>query len=63
MTEEERWQEIEECFDSIRLDVKNRCYTDRSIVGVRYIMSSVRYNLWRVDKLLLEALEGDKELP
>ena len=61
MTDEERWAEIEECFEAVRLDVENRCYADRSIVGARYLELLVRRHLRRIDELLLEDLIRDRD--
>ena len=54
MTKEERWKEIEECFKSIELDVKSRCYVEHSTTGIRYMVLLVRKHLGRIDELLLE---------
>ena len=50
----DRWLEIEECLDSIVLDVQNRCYPEQSDTGVRGLMLLVRRHLWKVEQLLLE---------
>lgn len=56
MTRDERWREIEECFDSIELDIQHRCYSGRSVSGPGYIALLVRRHLSRIDLLLLEEI-------
>lgn len=49
-----RWLEIEECLDSLVMDVQHRCYPEHSDTGVRGLMLLVRRHLWKVEQLLLE---------
>lgn len=55
MTEDERWDEIEELFDSIVLDVQHRCYAEHSPIGAGHVALLVKRHLVRIDELLLEA--------
>lgn len=52
-TEEEIWEEVEDCFYSLYKDVKHRCYPKQDIVGARYIEVLARRHLSRIDYLLL----------
>ena len=70
MTDDERWKEIEECFDSIVLDVQHRCYSKHSVTGAMYLAALVRRHLAHIDVCLAsgemphpqhrETVAGDK---
>jgi len=59
MTENEatKWAEIEECLESIALDIQNRCYPERSLSGARHLALSITHSLARI-KTLLDDLEA-----
>jgi len=54
MTNAEIWEEVEDCFHTISMDVEHRSYGERSMTGVRYIQHLVRKNLIWIDRALLE---------
>jgi len=54
MTNDEIWDEIEECFYTISMDVGHRSYGGHSTIGARYIQHLVRKNLIWIDRALLE---------
>ena len=49
-----RWTEVEECLDSIVMDVQHRCYPEPGTSGVRHLLMVVRRHLLQIDQLLLE---------
>lgn len=60
---EKRWEEIEEGFDSIMLDLQHRCYAPESITGAMYLALLVKRHLTRIEEHLIveaaKALTGD----
>ena len=54
MTNDEIWEEIEECFYGIYKDVANRCYPKHSVTGIRYLQILVGRHLAWIDRALLE---------
>lgn len=54
MTNDEIWEEVEECFYGMYKDAVNRCYTKHSMTGIRHLQLLVRRNLIRIDRALLE---------
>ena len=54
MTNDEIWEQIEECFYDMHKDVANRCYPEHSTSGARHIQFLVRRHLVWIDRALLE---------
>ena len=54
MTNDEIWEQVEECFYGIYKDVTNRCYAKHSMTGIRYLQVLVRRHLAYIDRALLE---------
>jgi len=54
MTNDEIWEQVEDCFDNMRMDVENRCYREHSMTGARHIQHLVRQHLIWIDRALLE---------
>ena len=54
MTNGEIWEQVEDCFYTISMDVGHRSYTKHSMNGARYIQHLVRKNLAWIDRALLE---------
>jgi len=54
MTNNEIWDEIEDCFYTISMDVGHRSYAQHSKTGARHLQHLVRRNLTWIDRALLE---------
>lgn len=54
MTDNEIWEQIEDCFYGMYKDVEYRCYSEHSMTGARHIQHLVRKHLAWIDRALLE---------
>ena len=54
MTNDEIWEQVEDCFYTISMDVEHRSYGQHSMNGARYIQHLVRKHLTWIDRALLE---------
>lgn len=54
MTDDEIWEQVEDCFYSIHKDMENRCYPEHSVTGARHIQILARQHLAWIDRALLE---------